>query len=82
MLQQNAPSIPQATKAALKGGEAKGGSDLTFGTYGLKQPSQERVTASDRGSTPRDDVMKRQGRVWIRTRHCVTSKPSKVRMVG
>ena len=65
-------------------GEAKGGSDLNFGTYGLKATQPERVSARQIEAARRALTrhMKRQGRVWIRIfpDTPVTSKPTEVRM--
>jgi len=65
-------------------GLAKGGSDLNFGTYGLKAVEPERVTARQIESARRAMTrhMKRQGRVWIRIFPDVpvTAKPIEVRM--
>ena len=65
-------------------GQAKGGSDLTFGTYGLKAVQPERVTARQIEAARRAMTrhMKRQGRVWIRIFPdvAVSSKPTEVRM--
>lgn len=65
-------------------GLAKGGSDLNFGTYGLKALEPERVTARQIEAARRAMTrqMKRQGRVWIRIFPDlpVTSKPIEVRM--
>jgi large subunit ribosomal protein L16 len=65
-------------------GMAKGGSDLTFGTYGLKATQPERITARQIEAARRAMTrqMKRQGRVWIRIfpDTPVTSKPTEVRM--
>ncbi len=65
-------------------GLAKGGSDLTFGTYGLKSIEPERVTARQIEAARRAMTrhMKRQGRVWIRIFPDVpvTKKPTEVRM--
>ena len=70
-------------KGRIKG-EAKGGSDLNFGTYGLKALQPERVTARQIEAARRAMTrhMKRQGRVWIRIfpDTPVTSKPTEVRM--
>jgi large subunit ribosomal protein L16 len=70
-------------KGRIKG-EAKGGSDLNFGTYGLKALQPERVTARQIEAARRAITrhMKRQGRVWIRIFPDlpVTSKPIEVRM--
>ena len=65
-------------------GNAKGGTDLNFGTYGLKAVEPERVTARQIESARRAMTrhMKRQGRVWIRIFPDVpvTAKPIEVRM--
>ncbi len=65
-------------------GQAKGGTDLNFGTYGLKAVEPERVTARQIESARRAMTrhMKRQGRVWIRIFPDVpvTAKPIEVRM--
>ncbi|MEM0975913.1 MAG: 50S ribosomal protein L16 [Pseudomonadota bacterium] len=65
-------------------GEAKGGSDLNFGSYGLKATTPERVTARQIEAARRAMTrhMKRQGRVWIRIFPDVpvTAKPIEVRM--
>ena len=65
-------------------GDAKGGSDLNFGTYGLKALQPERITARQIEAARRAMTrqMKRQGRVWIRIFPDlpVTSKPVEVRM--
>jgi large subunit ribosomal protein L16 len=65
-------------------GQAKGGSMLTFGTFGLKAVEPERVTARQIEAARRAMTrhMKRQGRVWIRIFPdvAVSSKPTEVRM--
>jgi large subunit ribosomal protein L16 len=65
-------------------GEAKGGFDLNFGSYGLKAIEPERITARQIEAARRAMTrqMKRQGRVWIRIFPDVpvTSKPTEVRM--
>ncbi len=65
-------------------GEAKGGSDLNFGSYGLKAVQPERITARQIEAARRAMTrhMKRQGRVWIRIFPDVpvTQKPTEVRM--
>ena len=65
-------------------GAAKGGTDLTFGTYGLKSVEPQRVTARQIEAARRAMTrhMKRQGRVWIRIFPdvAVSSKPTEVRM--
>ena len=65
-------------------GDAKGGFDLNFVTYGLKATQPERVTARQIEAARRAMTrhMKRQGRVWIRIFPdvAVSSKPTEVRM--
>lgn len=65
-------------------GEAKGGSDLNFGHYGLKSMEPERITARQIEAARRAMTrhMKRQGRVWIRIFPDVpvSKKPTEVRM--
>ncbi len=65
-------------------GEAKGGTALNFGEYGLKAVEPERVTARQIEAARRAMTrhMKRQGRVWIRIFPDVpvTQKPTEVRM--
>ena len=65
-------------------GEAKGGTDLNFGAFGLKAVEPERITARQIEAARRAMTrhMKRQGRVWIRIFPDVpvTQKPTEVRM--
>ena len=65
-------------------GKAKGGSDLNFGSFGLKAVEPHRITARQIEAARRAMTrhMKRQGRVWIRIfpDTPVTSKPTEVRM--
>ncbi|MEM7709538.1 MAG: 50S ribosomal protein L16 [Pseudomonadota bacterium] len=83
MLQPKRTKFRKAFKGRIKG-DAKGGSDLNFGTYGLKAVQPERVTARQIEAARRAMTrhMKRQGRVWIRIFPDVpvTSKPTEVRM--
>ena len=82
MLQPKRTKFRKQFKGRIKG-EAKGGSDLNFGTYGLKATQPERVTARQIEAARRAMTrhMKRQGRVWIRIfpDTPVTSKPTEVR---
>ncbi len=80
---------PKRTKyrKAHKGrihGEARGGSALNFGAYGLKALEPERITARQIEAARRALTrhLKRQGRVWIRIFPDVpvSSKPAEVRM--
>ena len=65
-------------------GLAKGGSELSFGSFGLKALSPERVTARQIEAARRAITreMKRAGRLWIRIFPDVpvTDKPAEVRM--
>jgi len=65
-------------------GEAKGGSELNFGTYGLKAVEPDRINARQIEAARRamTRAMKRQGRVWIRIFPDVpiSKKPIEVRM--
>ena len=83
MLQPKRTKFRKQFKGKIKG-LAKGGSDLNFGTYGLKATQPERGTARQIEAARRAMTrhMKRQGRVWIRIFPDVpvTSKPTEVRM--
>ena len=79
---------PKRTKfrKAHKGrihGNAKGGTTLNFGAYGLKATTPERVTARQIEAARRamTRAMKRAGRVWIRIFPDVpvSQKPAEVR---
>ena len=65
-------------------GLAKGGAELSFGSYGLKALSPERVTARQIEAARRAITreMKRAGRLWIRIFPDVpvSDKPAEVRM--
>ena len=65
-------------------GVAKGGAELSFGSYGLKALSPERVTARQIEAARRAITreMKRAGRLWIRIFPDVpvSDKPGEVRM--
>ena len=80
---------PKKTKyrKAHKGrirGNAKGGSSLNFGEYGLKALQPERITARQIEAARRaiSRHVKRVGRMWIRIFPDVpvTKKPAEVRM--
>ena len=83
MLQPKRTKFRKMHKGRIKG-EAKGGSDLNFGTYGLKALQPERVTARQIEAARRAMTrhMKRQGRVWTRMfpNIPVSKKPTEVRM--
>jgi large subunit ribosomal protein L16 len=70
-------------KGRIKG-EAKGGTSLNFGAYGLKCVEPERITARQIEAARRSITrhMKRQGRLWIRIFPdvAVSKKPAEVRM--
>ena len=65
-------------------GAAKGGTELNFGSHGLKAVEPERLTARQIEAARRAITreMKRAGRVWIRIFPDVpvSSKPAEVRM--
>ncbi len=67
-------------------GIAKGGSELSFGTFGLKALEPERVTARQIEAARRaiSRAMKRTGKLWIRIfpHVAVSKKPADVRMGG
>lgn len=80
---------PKKTKfrKAHKGrihGNAKGGTDLIFGSFGLKALEPERITARQIESVRRaiQRHVKRSGRLWIRIFPDVpvSQKPAEVRM--
>ncbi len=83
MLQPKRTKFRKMFKGRIHG-QAKGGTDLTFGTYGLKAIQPERITARQIEAARRAMTrhMKRQGRVWIRIFPdvAVSSKPTEVRM--
>ena len=83
MLQPKRTKFRKAHKGRIKG-NAKGGTTLNFGTYGLKSMSAERVTSRQIEATRRAITrhMKRAGRVWIRIFPDlpVSKKPIEVRM--
>ena len=83
MLQPKRTKFRKMHKGRIHG-DAKGGSDLDFGTFGLKATEPERVSARQIEAARRAITrhMKRQGRVWIRIFPDVpiTSKPTEVRM--
>jgi large subunit ribosomal protein L16 len=83
MLQPIRSKFRKAHKGRIHG-NAKGGTKLNFGAYGLKAMEPERVTARQIEAARRAITrhMKRAGRVWI----CVfpdipvSKKPAEVRM--
>ncbi|KMO37135.1 50S ribosomal protein L16 [Methylobacterium variabile] len=83
MLQPKKTKFRKQFKGRIHGA-AKGGTDLNFGSYGLKAMEPERITARQIEAARRAITreMKRQGRVWIRIFPDVpvTQKPTEVRM--
>lgn len=83
MLQPKRTKFRKQHKGRIHG-EAKGGFNLNFGSFGLKATEPERVTARQIEAARRALTrhMKRQGRVWIRLFPDVpvSSKPTEVRM--
>ena len=83
MLQPKRTKFRKAHKGRIRG-NAKGGTALTFGSYGLKATSPERVTARQIEAARRAITrhLRRAGRVWIRVFPDVpvSSKPAEVRM--
>ncbi len=83
MLQPKRTKFRKAHKGRIHG-NAKGGTVLNFGSYGLKALEPERVTARQIEAARRAITrhMKRAGRVWIRIFPDVpvSSKPTEVRM--
>jgi len=83
MLQPKRTKFRKAFKGRIHG-DAKGGTSLNFGSYGLKAMEPERITARQIEAARRAITreMKRQGRVWIRIFPDVpvTAKPTEVRM--
>ena len=81
--------FPKKTKhrKAFKGrihGNAKGGSSLNFGAFGLKATSPERVTARQIEAARRTITrrLKRGGKIWIRIfpDKPITNRPAETRM--
>ncbi len=83
MLQPVRTKYRKAHKGRIHG-NAKGGTTLNFGSYGLKAVEPERLTARQIEAARRaiTRAMKRAGRVWIRIFPDVpvTKKPAEVRM--
>ena len=82
MLQPKRTKFRKAHKGRIHG-NAKGGTRLNFGAYGLKATSPDRVTARQIEAARRAMTrhMKRAGRVWIRVFPDlpVSQKPAEVR---
>ncbi len=83
MLQPKKTKFRKAFKGRMNG-NAKGGTSLNFGSFGLKALEPERVTARQLEAARRAITrqMKRAGRVWIRVFPDlpVSKKPTEVRM--
>src|SRR5450755_1762745 len=83
MLQPKRTKYRKAFKGRIHG-NAKGGTDLNFGSHGLKAVEPERITARQIEAARRAITreMKRAGRVWIRIFPDlpVSKKPVEVRM--
>ena len=83
MLQPKRTKFRKAHKGRIHG-NAKGGTQLNFGAYGIKALEPERITARQIEAARRAITrhMKRAGRVWIRIFPDlpVSSKPTEVRM--
>lgn len=83
MLQPKRTKFRKAHKGRIHG-NAKGGTQLTFGSYGLKALEPDRINARQIEAARRAITrqMKRQGRVWIRIFPDlpISSKPTEVRM--
>jgi large subunit ribosomal protein L16 len=83
MLQPMRTKFRKAHKGRIRG-NAKAGTDLNFGQFGLKAVEPERVTARQIEAARRALTrhMKRAGRVWIRVYPDVpvSKKPIEVRM--
>ena len=67
MLQPKKTKFRKAHKGRIHG-NAKGGTTLSFGTYGLKAMAPDRITARQIEAARRAITrhIKRQGKVWIR----------------
>jgi large subunit ribosomal protein L16 len=83
MLQPKRTIYRKAHKGRIHG-NAKGGTALNFGAFGLKAMEPERITARQIESARRaiTRAMRRAGRVWIRIFPDVpvSKKPAEVRM--
>ncbi len=83
MLQPKRTKFRKTFKGRIHG-QAKGGTELNFGSHGLKAMEPERLTARQIEAARRaiTRAMKRAGRVWIRIFPDVpvSKKPTEVRM--
>ena len=83
MLQPKRTKFRKAHKGRIHG-DAKGGTQLNFGAFGLKALEPDRITARQIEAARRAITrhIRRQGRLWIRIFPDVpvSSKPAEVRM--
>ena len=83
MLQPKKTKFRKAFKGRIHG-DAKGGTTLNFGSYGLKAMDADRLTARQFEAARRAITrhIKREGRLWIRVFPDVpvSGKPAEVRM--
>ena len=83
MMQPNRTKFRKQHKGRIHG-NAKGGTELNFGAFGLKAITPGRVTAREieAGRRAITRHMKRAGRIWIRVFPDVpvSTKPAEVRM--
>ena len=83
MLQPKRTKFRKQFKGRIKG-NSKGGTELNFGSHGLKAMEPDRLTARQLEASRRaiTRAMKRAGRVWIRVFPDVpvSKKPTEVRM--
>ncbi len=83
MLQPKKTKYRKAHKGRIHG-QAKGGTTVSFGQYGMKALQAERVTARQIEAARRaiSRAMKRAGKLWIRIYPDVpvSQKPAEVRM--
>ena len=83
MLMPNKTKFRKQQKGRIHGA-TKGGSELAFGSFGLKAMTPERITARQIEAARRAITrhMRRQGKLWIRIFPDVpvTVKPAQVRM--
>ena len=83
MLQPKRTKFRKQFKGRIRGA-SKGGTELNFGSHGLKALEPERITARQIEASRRaiTRAMKRAGRVWIRIFPDVpvSKKPTEVRM--
>ena len=83
MLQPKRTKFRKAHKGRIHG-NAKGGTQLNFGAYGLKAPTPARITARqiEAARIAATRYMKREGQLWIKIfpDKPITKKPLEVRM--